>query len=205
MLLVRIQTILLPAALAFTGCAASTMNTRIGSVPYETVISGTAYRVLVSTGDTALDKFVYEQAFFEFGDLLPLSDKGDKAGTMEISFSSTPEGMAIASGTSYGTQNLHASGWYDGSGYWGGSASATGSATSVATASTYTWQNSTMLIVVKGYDSQRIWVGDYNYKGGYEMSGWVVNTPTEAARLILKRMAQRFLTDFKITKATRRN
>ena len=37
--------------------------------------------------------------------------------------------------------------------------------------------------IVRGADGQRLYSADYKYKGGWELSGWVVNTPEEAARL----------------------
>ncbi|MEI6779422.1 MAG: hypothetical protein WCQ21_00750 [Verrucomicrobiota bacterium] len=54
-----------------------------------------------------------------------------------------------------------------------------------------------MLIVVKKGDGERIWTADYKYKGGWEMSGWVVNTPDEAARLVIKRLKKKFDNDFR--------
>ena len=59
------------------------------------------------------------------------------------------------------------------------------------------WQNSTMLAVLRRADGERLWSADYSYKGGWEMSGWVVNTPEEAARLVAKRLAARFAADTK--------
>lgn len=54
-----------------------------------------------------------------------------------------------------------------------------------------------MLIVVKKGDGERIWTADYKYKGGWEMSGWVVNTPDEAARLVIKRLKKKFDNNFR--------
>ncbi len=52
-----------------------------------------------------------------------------------------------------------------------------------------------MLAVLRREDGERIWSADYNYKGGWEFSGWTVNTPEEAARLVSKRLRDRFLAD----------
>jgi len=34
------------------------------------------------------------------------------------------------------------------------------------------WQNSTMLMVIRSPDKERLWTGEYDYKGGMEMSGF---------------------------------
>jgi hypothetical protein len=53
-----------------------------------------------------------------------------------------------------------------------------------------------MLIVLKRADGERLWSADCNYKGGWELSRWVVNTPEEAGRLVTKRLKDRFVSDF---------
>jgi hypothetical protein len=55
-----------------------------------------------------------------------------------------------------------------------------------------------MMIVLKKTDGTRLWTADYNYKGGMEMSGFVVNTPDEAARLVLERLKDNFESDFNL-------
>ncbi len=60
---------------------------------------------------------------------------------------------------------------------------------------TFDGQNSTMLAVLRQGDGERLWSGDYSYKGGWELSGWVVNTPEEAARLVAKRLKGQYLKD----------
>ncbi|EIQ00887.1 hypothetical protein OpiT1DRAFT_05449 [Opitutaceae bacterium TAV1] len=62
--------------------------------------------------------------------------------------------------------------------------------------SPFRWQNSTMIIVLKNNSGERLWLADYKYKGGWEFSGWVVNTPDEAARLLAERLKERFVKDF---------
>jgi hypothetical protein len=53
-----------------------------------------------------------------------------------------------------------------------------------------------MIVVLKKNDGTRIWTGDYNYRGGWELSGWVVNTPDEAARLVIRRLKKKLKSDF---------
>jgi len=59
------------------------------------------------------------------------------------------------------------------------------------------WQNSTMLMVIKDNKGNRLWTGEYTYKGGMELSGFAVNAPAEAAKLVIDRMAKQFVGDFK--------
>jgi hypothetical protein len=54
------------------------------------------------------------------------------------------------------------------------------------------WQNSTMLIVIRDPDKARLWSGEYDYKGGMEMSGFKVTTKEEAAKLVVQRLATKF-------------
>jgi hypothetical protein len=49
-----------------------------------------------------------------------------------------------------------------------------------------------MLITIKSKEGKRLWGADYSYKGGWEMSGWTVNTPSEAAKLCIERLVKMF-------------
>lgn len=60
------------------------------------------------------------------------------------------------------------------------------------------WQNSTMLLIIKSKDGERLWTGEYNYKGGMELSGFWINSPTEAAKLISNRIVDKFVSDFSL-------
>ncbi|MFT3783805.1 MAG: hypothetical protein QM790_17480 [Nibricoccus sp.] len=143
-----------------------------------------------------MDKLVYEMAFRQFGELLPLKEKEPYTGVMEITFASADQSWFVSSTVTTGTATAQGAGWYSGSGYIG---SATAASSSVTTTSggSFTWQNSTMIIVLKNHDGDRLWTADYNYKGGWEFSGWVVNTPEEAARLVMKRLRGKFVNDFR--------
>jgi hypothetical protein len=143
-----------------------------------------------------MDKLVYEMAYQEFSDVLPLREREPFTGVMEITFVSSDQSWFIGSSSTFGNVAAYGSGWYSGSGYVGGTATASGSSASVSSGGSFTWQNSTMMIVLKRTDGERLWTADYNYKRGWELSGWVVNTPDEAARLILKRLRESFKNDF---------
>ena len=57
------------------------------------------------------------------------------------------------------------------------------------------WQNSTMLVVIRNPNKERLWSGEYNYKGGMEMSSFTVTTTEEAAKLVVQRIAKNFRAD----------
>lgn len=147
---------------------------------------------MVRTGNPVMDQLVYEMAFQQFGDALPLREAEPYTGTMEITFVSSDQSAYMGSSTSIGATNVLSSGWYTGKGHLRG----VGVRTSVSSGTTLIWQNSTMMIVLKKATGERLWSADYNYKGGWEMSGFVVNTPDEAARLVLSRLKENFLSDF---------
>lgn len=183
------------ALLALLLAACSSVETQKSGIPLSR-IQAERFQVLVRTGYPFMDKLVYELAFQQFGSLIPLKEKEPFSGSLEITFTSSAQSASIGSSTTAGGATAQSSGWYTGTGYVGGSASAVGSATTVSSGGTFTWQNSTMLIVLKKTDGDRLWTADYSYKGGWELSGFVVNTPEEAARLVLKRLKERFDSDF---------
>ena len=59
------------------------------------------------------------------------------------------------------------------------------------------WQNSTMLVVIRTPSKERLWTGEYNYKGGMEMSGFKVTTQEEAAKLVVQRISKQFESDIR--------
>jgi hypothetical protein len=119
---------------------------------------------------------------------MPLREKGPYTGALEITFASSTQGAYLGSSTGIASVQPTGSGWYT-----GGRAVST----AISSGTFLEWQNSTMLAVLRGREDVRQWSADYSYKGGWEMSGWVVNTPEEAARLIIKRLAARFVADTK--------
>jgi hypothetical protein len=57
------------------------------------------------------------------------------------------------------------------------------------------WRNSTMLVVIRTPGKERLWSGEYDYKGGMEFSGFTVTTAEEAAKLVVQRIAKKFEAD----------
>lgn len=181
---------------AFTLLGCSSVETQKASTSLASIQSSERFQVLVRTGNAVMDKLVYEMAYQQFGSLLPLREKEPYTGAMEITFASSDQSWFVGTSNTVGSATASGSGWYNGRGYVGGTATVSGSSTTFSSGGTFTWQNSTMFIVLKKGDGERLWSADYNYKGGWEMSGFVVNTPDEAARLVIKRLKQKFQQDF---------
>lgn len=168
-----------------SGC--SSVKTYKAPVSLATIKSSERFQLKVHTGNPTMDNLIYEMALQQFGSVLPLKESEPYTGFMEITFVSSDQSSFIGSSTS----------WYTGSSQIGrGTASVAGMGTNISSGSVLTWQNSTMIIVLKKTDGTRLWTADYNYKGGMEMSGFVVNTPHEASRLVLERLKENFDDDF---------
>ncbi len=133
-----------------------------------------------------MDALVYELAYQAFSQVMPLREKEPYTAALEITFASSTQSGFIGSASTVATGR--GGGWYTG----GRSVSA-----ALSSGTVLQWQNSTMLAVLKHSDGERLWSADYSYKGGWEMSGFVVNTPEEAARLVTRRLAARFAQDAK--------
>jgi len=159
------------------------------------IVKDQSYQVRVRTGNEIMDKLVYEFAYLEFSKYLPIAEHGAFTGTVDIIFSSSSESAFIGTSAGYATTTGYVDGWYTGSGYIGTTGSASTVSSGISSGGTFTWQNSTMLVILKDSNGKRLWSADYKYKGGWEMSGWSVNTPQEAARLCIERVAERLNQD----------
>jgi len=176
--------VLVMAVSCVVGC--SEMHTHKSVRASEEIAASVPYRVYVQAGH--LSPVVYELALNEFAGSLPIAENADPVanGRIEIVFSSSTESAFIASTGTTGSGST----WYS-----AGHASGTSTAVSSTTGGTFDWQNSTMLVTIKDAHGSRLWNADYRYKGGWELSGWTVNTPEEAARLCLRRIHKRLLSD----------
>ena len=175
---------LLMGLLALAGC--STVQTSGGGGLAASALPTERIQLKVRTGDDQMDALVYELAYQQFSSVMPLSEARPYTSELEITFASTGQSGFIGSSASSISGHSVTNGWYT-----GGRAVST----TLSSGAFLTWQNSTMLAVLKHTDGERMWSADYSYKGGWEMSGWVVNTPEEAARLMVKRLRNRFAAD----------
>lgn len=155
------------------------------------------YQLGVRTGNQLMDQMVFEQARLHLGKVIEITEEEPRdSGAVEITFASSSQSAFVGSSAAFANTTGYVNGWYTGNAAsFSGSASTV--ATSVTTGSTLTWQNSTMFVTLKNPEGKRLWTTQYNYKGGWEFSGWVVNTPDEASNLCLKRIAERLSKDLK--------
>lgn len=214
----RAKILVVLAFVLLTAC--STSKTRLGPAPLSSLQDTDSFAVLVCTGDPYLDKIVYEHVFSTFGYDLPLKEEGPFTGVMEILCTSYAQNTMWTSTSTSSSTSGHASGWYAGRGYVTANAYSSGnyltgeaSSTMFATggmnysSDTQTqsttsvgmigWQNGNMKVVLKRANGQRLWNGDYRYKGGWEMSGWTVKTAEEAAQLMVDRLHKKFTRDYR--------
>jgi hypothetical protein len=181
-----LRAILVMVALAAASC--STVQTTGNGPALAANLANERIQLKVRTGDDQMDALVYEMAYQQFSPVMPLREKEPYTAALEITFVSSAQSGFLGSSSTLATGHVTSSGWYT-----GGRAVST----TLSGGTFLQWQNSTMLAVLRHTDGERLWSADYSYKGGWEMSGWVVNTPEEAARLITKRLAARFMADTK--------
>jgi hypothetical protein len=150
------------------------------------------YAVVVKAG--AISPIVYEYAIREFGKKLEVTEGADSKGRIEITFASTSDSAWVGVATSTSVTNFNGNGWYSGNiAYANGQVTTAGS--SISSGSSLTWQNSTMLVVIRDAEGKRVWTADYVYKGGWELSGFYVNTAEEAARYTLQKVVAQLAKD----------
>ena len=178
------------AAMLLSGC--STMSSTPVSGGSVQLTANGPYAVVVNAG--GLSPIVYEFAVREFGIRLPVTETNDAKGRIEVTFSTSTDGVIFSTASTTSTSSLNANVWYSRN-----SAVASGSAQTYAVAASttgaLTWQNSSALVVIRDKDGKRLWSADYAYKGGWELSGFYVNTPEEAARFCVKKLREQLERD----------
>ena len=175
-----------------SGC--SSMQSSVGSGGHVRLSEHAPFEIQVRTPSAGLSPIVYELAVQEFGKSLDIAEHGPGKGVIEVMFSSQGDSAFFGSSTTSTTGRVYGSGWYTGNTFYG-AATSTGVATTVSSGASFTWQNSTMIVVVRDKEGRRLYTADYDYKGGWEISGWVVNTPEEAARLCIERVRKQMAND----------
>ena len=178
-------------------CGCSTVSTRIAPLAPQQANQG-AYSILVRTGNPNMDKIVHEIAVMEFSPLLNINESEtqlNQSGKLEITFQTSTDGGLLGSSSTISSANATATGWYDGNQYWGGTGYGPGSSSDIPSGAMLSWQNSTMLITLKDAHGTRLWIADYEYKGGSDISGFWVNTAEGAAKLCIKRLKARMQKD----------
>jgi hypothetical protein len=181
--------------LAALGGCSSVETSGVGLASPTPMASNQRIQLRVHTGNDHMDQIVYEIAYQQFSQVLPLREVEPYTGALEVTFTSETQSGFVGGTTAYTTGSGSANVWYTGSRSAMASASGNSTTSSVSSGTTLEWKNSTMLAVLKSNDGERLWSADYSYKGGWELSGFVVNTPEEAARLVAKRLKAQYLKD----------
>ena len=119
------------------------------------------FRLMVQCEDKKLEPYLYEDAYRILGAVIPLTEGTDATGTIEVTFTSDTSNAAV--GTGIGLGRTSGGGWYD------GHLSSIG--LGLSGAGNLTWQNSLMMIVVKGNDEQRLWSARYQHRGNLGFGG----------------------------------
>lgn len=181
---------------SISGCSSvETYNNAQSFSEYE---SSGPYAIKVRTENPNLSHYTYEVAVLKFSQILDVSENENAEGSIEITFSSEKQSTFYGSYSGSTMTNAYGSAWYTGANYANLSGSAYSTAIGTTSGSTFDWQNSNMLITIKDKNGRRLWSADYTYKGGWELSGWVVNTPTDAAKLCIERLVTMFKSENKI-------
>ena len=187
----RTMMLLLTCFTALVGC--SEMETHPTVTSAQPLKEAEPFAVMVQTGSDVAP-IVYEYAVEELGKSFRIVENGPAKGRIEITFSSSTQSAFFGSSTGYTTGSFNSSGWYSGNRtYYSGQLSAT--TTGISSGGTFDWQNSTMIVVIRDEAGNRLYSADYKYKGGWELSGFVVNTPAEAAKLCIERIHKKLVAD----------
>jgi hypothetical protein len=181
-------------ALMIAGC--SSVQTQQTTTPLSSIQASDRIQLKVRTGDPLIDELVYEMAYLQFAGGIPIRHEEPFTGSMEITFAGSPQKLFGGTSSTVGNATDSGTGWYAGRGYVGGTAMLTGQGTPGSHGWENAWQNSTMLIVLKRNDGERLWTAHYRYHGKWKLNPFVIDTPEETAWVVIKRLKAKFQRDF---------
>lgn len=161
MMILALGALTLPA---ISGC--SSMNSSIRSGEHIALKKFAPFEIRVRTPSESLSAIVYELAVQDLGRSLEIADGGPSNGVIEVMFSSHGDSAFFGSSSSSGIAQTSTSGWYTGNTLNASTASIV-TATTVNSGTSFTWQNSTMIVVVRDKEGRRLYTADYDYKGGW--------------------------------------
>ncbi len=167
------------ALLAALGCTSRMEADKIKDA--SALVNQQHFKLMVQCEDKRLEPYIYEDAWRVIGSVLPLTEGEDATGTVEVTFTSDTGNAAI--GTGIGVGHASGGGWYS-----GGHMSSVG--IGLSGAGDITWQNSLMMVVVKGSGEQRLWSARYQHRGNVGFGG-AGGRGAAAARTCLDAIATR--------------
>ena len=148
--------ILMVIAIFVTVTNCSSMQTNVKNKGDVKLSKYGSYTIQVRTPSPNLSSLVYEFAVQEFSKSLDIAEKEKGNGTIEIIFSSQGESAFMGSSTTTANAQGYGSGWYTGNTYYN-TAHVQGQATTVSSGETFTWQNSTLFVVVRDSKGHRLY------------------------------------------------
>lgn len=140
--------VLLSIALALAACSSVKTSS---NQPALQAITQERIQLRVRTGNPRMDNLVYELAYQQFSEVIPLREQEPYTGALEITFTSSTSGAFIGTSSSISSANVHGTGWYTGN-MAHVNASGFGTSATVSSGTVFEWQNSTMLAVLKKMD-----------------------------------------------------
>ena len=180
--------------LSFLSCSTMTVYSNLDQTRYSSAYSN--FNMIVKSGDKILNDYINNIAYFEFSKYVPINEQRNQTGILEVIYQSNDDKVKDISKTSYSDTGTYGE---VNPNYRGGldvNKQETTVKNEQTTVRVFNFQNSTMFVVMKDLQGNRIWAANYNYKGSTELTGVLVNTPQEAAKLciekISKNMGQKF-------------
>ena len=156
--------------------------------------SGQNYQVRVRTGNLELDRRVYSAALDSLSEYLPISNEVSYTGFIEVIFSSTLGQGILGSKPAYSTTVEYGDKWFT------DSTNAEFSSPMEVESNEggiLRWQKSRMSVTIKDLKDNKLWSGEYTYKGMQDITGLMKKT-NEGANLCLDRIVSKFKNDFNI-------
>lgn len=175
--------------------ACSTMQTEKAADSFAALADNQPYQLRVRSGHSIMDRIIYVTASRQFGKYLSLSRADSYQGTIEIIFAGTSEKSFLDSTTDFATSSLTGNAWYIGSEYIGlsGSDSAEGAGSSFENIDLP--EKTTMLVNIKDPQGKGLWTGNYQYKGGSELTD-LGTTEEKIAKKGIKKIMEQLREDF---------
>jgi len=200
--MIRLSTIIVLCIIVVGAC--STMQTEKSAGNFSTLADNQPYQMRVRSGHSIMDRIIYETALIEFGKYFALSETNPYKGTIEIIFAGISDNSFLDSTTDFTTSSILGNAWYTGSGYIGLSGMDSAQESGSTSPSTIMPDDTTMRINIKGTQAELLWTADYKYKSKLERSFYTSDTEEKAAKLCIKKIADKLKDDFPaITGSTR--
>lgn len=192
--IIRLISIIVPCIVIASSC--STMRTEKGIDSVSTLVDNQPYQIRVRSGHSVMDRIIYESASIEFGRYLSISKTDSYRGIIEIIFAGTQDSSFLDATTDFATSAVGGDAWYTGKGYIGLSGSNPTLETGDTSVSTDRPEKRTMRVHIKGAHAERLWTADYKYKGDLTASSLSPDTEEKAAKISIRKIAEKLKDDF---------